>query len=164
MLPSLSRLCHPAPTGVIWTSDKWIAECPICFKPLFCNAVVREQEGEKEVQMTPCRNEALPRRRKNVVSISGCQHMFHTKCMHGWLIRRNLCPVCRGPVSQLDIDQITADVEDGGDDADSAVTEEEIEDRDQADSNDSDSENYETVNPGILNLQIQESVGRRRAC
>jgi len=27
-----------------------------------------------------------------------CKHIFHTQCIHVWLKRRGICPVCRQPI------------------------------------------------------------------
>ena len=28
-----------------------------------------------------------------------CMHLFHTKCIHEWLVNNNTCPTCRAPSS-----------------------------------------------------------------
>ena len=33
--------------------------------------------------------------REEVVQLETCNHIFHTECIHGWLNRSSICPVCR---------------------------------------------------------------------
>ena len=82
------------PPGATSTTNIWTMDCPICCEtldvPLVRAGVVDPTEGgvagvfaRRQYMATPCR------------------HIFHTKCLVGWLNKRLQCPICREEVPPL---------------------------------------------------------------
>lgn len=43
----------------------------------------------------------------------GCGHLFHAECLSEWILKKNSCPLCQGPIAE-EIRSFEADAQGGG--------------------------------------------------
>ncbi|WVQ72855.1 hypothetical protein IAR50_002416 [Cryptococcus sp. DSM 104548] len=91
-------------------SDGTDTECPICLedmelvifasKPPGKRRSLRRRQCHKAVEVPPV-DAALHASKGHVVS--PCGHVYHFKCLKGWLEVKSLCPICQDTLPTLSL-------------------------------------------------------------
>jgi serine/threonine-protein phosphatase 6 regulatory ankyrin repeat subunit B len=110
-LDARRRRADCAPCGVIMHRPPTVDICALCHEPLYGNVTSDDAEGGNWAK-TKHENWGMRRDESGVpipVVILSCQHSFHLPCIRELVVHggdRSICPHCRHPLTQSDLNDI----------------------------------------------------------
>lgn len=97
-MPSSSHNHSHANNSVAANTNIWTMDCAICCEVLDVPVVRAGADDAGVSSITNSVSGVLARRQ---YMVTPCRHIFHTKCLEGWLRFRLQCPICREELPPL---------------------------------------------------------------